>query len=81
MPIGNSLTVVPSYGRDYPSKAKAAAAWLEGKDFTIQDMSADRDDGRPCSIRDFPPARGVTVKIRYKSLTMAVLVRPDGTYT
>jgi hypothetical protein len=68
------LTVVPAYGRDYPSKSAAVADWNAGKDFRIQDIGAGRDDGRYVSKRDIDGS-GVTVNIRYKNLTMVAVVR------
>ena len=40
-----TMTLIPSHGRDYTSKAKVLADWNSGKDFTIADMSSP-DDGR-----------------------------------
>jgi len=58
-------TVVPAYGRDYQTKAKAVAGWESGKDWIIADMSSPWD-GKPISIRDFPP--GSSVNLRYANL-------------
>jgi hypothetical protein len=70
------LTVVPAYGRDYPSKAKAIADWDAGLDFTVQDAGAGRDNGRKTSKRDWE-GQEVTINIRYKRQTMAATVRPE----
>jgi hypothetical protein len=75
------MTVVPAYGRDYPSKAKAVADWEAGLDFRIQDIGMGSADGRYVSVRDIPQiseaaGQPVTVNIRYKRLTMVAVVEP-----
>jgi hypothetical protein len=68
------LTVVPAYGRDYPSKSRAIADWNDRKDFLIQDIGAGADNGRYVSKNDLE-GTGVTVNIRYKNLTMVAVVK------
>lgn len=65
MILGNSITLTPAFGRDYPSAGAAAAHWAAGKDFRIG------TDGPYCSIRDARTlhVRGVrTIRIRYSRL-------------
>lgn len=68
------ITVTPSYGRDYKSKAAAEADWREGKDFTV--ASVGRWTGSQCSVRDMSPGDRVT--IRYARLTRATVVTVGG---
>lgn len=56
-------TLTPAYGKDYTSKAKAIAAFREGKDFVYNLLGSSTY----CSIRDFK--QGEVVRIRYKKLT------------
>jgi hypothetical protein len=70
------MTLVPAYGRDYKSKAAVVADWEAGKDFMI--ASIGPDSGRYCSIRDSAQLPA-TVTIRYKRLTMIVLIRTGDT--
>lgn len=58
-------TVVPSYGRDYKTKAQAVQAWEDGKDWIISDHF-NPWDGKPISIKDFP--MGSSVNLRYDRL-------------
>lgn len=52
--------LTPAYGRDYPKKADAIAAFEQGKDF-----KGDYQMGFSlCNIQDFKP--GDTVILRYK---------------
>ncbi len=69
------LTCVPSYGRDYKTEADVKAAWAAGKDFTINDMSSP-DDGRQINKQDADSGK-VTVKLRYKGKTKAVIIKPE----
>lgn len=59
------LTVVPAYGRDYKSAKEVKAAWEEGKDFRIEDMSSP-DDGRYINKEDAVKNGVGTVNVRYK---------------
>jgi hypothetical protein len=56
--------LTPAYGRDYKSAAEAEKAYLEGKDWILNDISS-RWDGKPCSCRNFPNQR---VELRYNKL-------------
>lgn len=47
----NYKTIVPAYGRDYTSKAKAELDFREGKDFDLRDFNSSGY----CSIKDFAP--------------------------
>ncbi len=67
------VTVVPAYGRDYKSQKEVKAAWAEGKDFRIEDMSHP-DNGR-CINKDDPGVKGLTLNIRYKKLTQICVIK------
>jgi hypothetical protein len=56
------LHLVPAYGRDYKTSTEALAAWREGKDFRIMDISSPYNRAY-CSCRDF--TRVESVLIRY----------------
>jgi hypothetical protein len=72
------LTVVPAYGRDYSSRAKAVADWDAGKDFQVQDIGAGQDNGRYVNKSDLAQFKpGTTVNIRYRRLTMVAVVPPE----
>jgi len=60
------ITVSPAYGRDYKSAKDAQEAWASGLDFILHDLTSSWD-GKPCSVRDFPP--DTHVNIRYHNLT------------
>jgi len=55
----------PAYGRDYTSKKAVLADWKAGKDF--------RTDEGYVNINDKPA--NVTLEVRYKRLTMAMLIK------
>ena len=75
------MTIVPAYGRDYKSKKEVLAAWMEGKDFTIQDMSAGADDGRKINKEDAEKGNVRSVNIRFKKNTqVAVLTNKNGVW-
>lgn len=63
----SNTTIVPAYGDDYKTRAQAIAAWNNGKDFRIADIS-NRDDGRYVNKSDATKSN-VTVMIRYNKLT------------
>ena len=65
-------TLTPAYGRDYKSKAAVERDFKNGMDFILNDPMS-RWDGKPCSIRDF--RAGEQIKLRYKRLTEAILVK------
>jgi hypothetical protein len=65
------MTVVPAYGRDYPTAKAAVRDWLSGRDFIVQGSA-----GQPVSHRTVR-GQNVTVHIRYRWLTMTAGV----TYT
>ena len=67
------LTLVPSYGRDYTSKAKVKADWEAGKDFTINSFGHP-DDGRQINKQD-AEREGGTFNIRYKKLTQICVIK------
>lgn len=68
------ITVVPTYGRDYKSKAAVLEAWAEGKDFKITDFFSG-DDGRAVNKED-ADREGVIIMARYDRLTKVVEIKP-----
>lgn len=60
----NYVTIVPSYGRDYKSKAAVLKDWNDGKDFTINQMGHPHD-GRQINKQDAQSTPGVTYNVRY----------------
>ncbi|MGD1831023.1 MAG: hypothetical protein ACPKM1_15790 [Spirochaetaceae bacterium] len=57
-------TLVPQF-KDYKSKKEVVAAFRQGKDFILKNITS-RWDNMPCSIRDCQP--GDMVKLRYNQL-------------
>lgn len=68
------LTVIPAYGRDYPSKHKVTEAVKSNKDFIISDMSSPWD-GRYCNSEDLKHDGHTEVRVRYKRLTRVTIVK------
>lgn len=68
--MGKWITVVPAYGRDYKSAAKAKADWEAGKDFIIKNFNSPWD-GKPANKKDLA---GLMVQIRYYDMTRIVVV-------
>lgn len=66
------MTLVPSYGRDYKSKAAVQEAWDSNKDFTICDMSSP-DNGRYINKQD--ATVGMILSIRYSGLRKVYVIR------
>ena len=66
----STTTVVPTYGRDYKSKAAVKADWDANKDFRVQDISSPWN-GKAVNKAD-ADAAGITVRIRYDGLTKVV---------
>jgi len=66
------LTLVPAYGRDYPSAKAVREAWAAGKDFEICDMFSQYD-GRKINKNDDVPA-GTKFNIRYKNRTQVCVI-------
>ena len=62
-------TLTPAYGKDYKSAKAAIAAYNEGADFILADITSPWH-GKPCSARDFPSER---VCLRYYNKTRIVL--------
>ncbi len=67
------MTLTPAYGRDYKFKAAAVKDWANGKDFIINDITSQWD-GKPTSIRDWPPED--VVYLRYYKLRKVARVTP-----
>jgi hypothetical protein len=65
------VTVSPAYGRDYKNGKEALAAWNEGRDFLINDMSIY---GTYVSKREAPAEWEVS--IRYNNYRDIVKVKP-----
>ena len=65
-------TLIPAYGRDYRSAKAAKECFLSGNDWIIADIT-DPYDGKPCSVRDFEPGTGIT--LRYKKLASLTVVK------
>lgn len=63
------MTLIPAYGRDYTSKAKMLADWNADKDFL------DALSGRAINRQDAIDAGIPSVSIRYKRMTMQVIVQ------
>ena len=61
-------TLRPAYGRDFNSAEEARADFAAGRDFILSDPRSPWD-GKPCSIRDFPPLTPIT--LRYGRLRRA----------
>jgi hypothetical protein len=72
------LTLVPAYGRDYPTAAAVVAAWKAGNDFKVTTVLSPYR-GRYTSIDDLSSFPGDCVKIRFNQLADFVLIRKDGT--
>jgi len=70
-----SLKVIPAYGRDYKSSKAARAAWADGKDFQIADMSSPWD-GSYVNKADLVP--GEEVIIRYAGLRKQCIASAGG---
>ena len=68
-----SLTVVPSYERDYKTKEEVLSDWKLGKDFTIRDISSPWN-GKQCSCRDFTDE---VIKIRYGTILGTGYILPN----
>ncbi len=64
------MALVPAYGRDYKSASEARSAYLNGKDFIINDCSSEWN-GRYCSCRDY---QGETVEIRFARKSACIMV-------
>lgn len=63
-------TLLPAYGRDYKSAKEAKAAYIQGSDFILNDITSPWN-GKYCSCRDF---EGQEVKLRYNKMKDATLV-------
>ena len=65
------LECSPAYGRDYTTKASALAAWNAGKDWQIEDI------GPHCGqyVNKDSNRKGLTLNLRYKRLTMILVIK------
>jgi len=64
------MTLIPAYGRDYPSKAAAVADWLADKDFEDASWDATWRYVNRAQVAD-----GTQVVLRYKRLEQSVVFR------
>ena len=64
----SSWTVIPSYGRDYKSKAEVMAAWNDGKDFQIP-------GGPHINKQDFDASNMTDIHIRYAKQTKIIILK------
>ena len=62
-------TLTPAYGRDFKSAKAIEAAYFEGVDFILNDVTSPYN-GKYCSCRDFLDKE---VKLRYDRLKSATL--------
>lgn len=67
----SSTTLVPSYNRDFKSKAEVLDAWNAGLDFTIKDYHHPYDGRQINNIQAKP---GERFGIRYKRLQNQVFI-------
>lgn len=68
------VTLTPAYGRDYANVHDVKQAFLDGKDFILQDVTS-RWYGKPCNVLDFKS--GTKVRIRYnKNRSVAIVEVP-----
>jgi len=65
------VSLSPRY-TDYKNSNDALKAYLDGKDFTLNDISS-RWNGMACSIRDFPDE---SVTIRYDGNRKVMVYKP-----
>ena len=73
MPITHT-TVSPAYGRDYPTAAKAKAAWEAGDDFILRDCTS-RWDGKPINLEDARTAGFTEVNLRFNKMAGVCVVK------
>jgi hypothetical protein len=68
-----TLTLLPAYGRDYPSAKHAHADWMQGKDFRLE------PSGVYTSIRDLEALRRLHnveyIAIRFKNLSRTHVIK------
>lgn len=67
------MNLIPAYGRDYKSIAAVRAAWLNGDDFQIADISS-RFNGKYVSSADVIPASEFPLTVRYAKLTKVTTI-------
>lgn len=65
------VTLTPAYGRDYTNLADAKSAFLNGKDFILQDVTSPWF-GKLCNVMDFK--KGMKARIRYNKMRRVVMV-------
>lgn len=75
---GKTITLVPTYGRDYKSKKEVQAALDADQDFQIADMSS-RYDGKPANKSDLMSGGYTTANIRYGKLRKVAVLKLKAT--
>lgn len=61
------IQIVPTYGRDYKSKAAVKEALDANQDFRVADMSSQWD-GKACNLEDLKRGGITEVTVRYGKL-------------
>jgi len=69
------VTVTPTYGRDYKSKAAVLEAWAQGKDFKVTDFFSG-ENGRAVNKED-ADRQGIIIMARYDRMTKVVEIKPS----
>ena len=72
--MSRTLTLVPAYGRDYPSKAAVIADWESDKDFLIADYSSPWN-GKPANRTSCQKEKITSVNIRYAALRRVAVIK------
>tara|TARA_R100000656_G_scaffold122822_1_gene98730 strand:+ start:426 stop:668 length:243 start_codon:yes stop_codon:yes gene_type:complete len=72
----SSLTIVPTYLRDYKSAKAVKKDLLAYRDFRVADVSCDQD-GRPGNLLNFIEALGAEgeLRVRYNNLRKVVIFK------
>ena len=71
------LTLVPTNGEDFTSKATILTALIMGTDFKIMDMSSPWD-GKPANLESLQDAGEKTLKIRFRNHTKVAMIDISG---
>ena len=71
IPEKKHITLTPAYGRDYANAHDVKTAFLEGKDFILEDVTS-RWYGKPCNVLDLPA--GTLARLRYNKLRGVTIV-------
>ena len=71
---GKTITLVPTYGRDYKSKKAVQDDFDANKDFKIMDMSS-RWDGKPANKSDLKSSGYTSANIRYAKMRKVAVIK------